>query len=131
MVVDTSALIAVLREESGFSSYLDAMLRAQRLLMSAASWAEVGVVVLWRLPAGSDAKVRALRERLQLEVAPFDLEQAEVAWLAFRQFGRGRHPAGLNLGDCFAYALAKQRGEPLPFKGDDFTHTDIEPALGT
>jgi ribonuclease VapC len=68
--------------------------------------------------------------RARLEIVPFDAEQAQVARLAFRRYGKGRRTAGLNFGDCAAYALARTRGEPLLFKGDDFSHTDVASAIG-
>ena len=74
-------------------------------------------------------QMQALIERLELEVVPLSDDQAKLAIEAFRRFGKGRHPAGLNYGDCFSYALAKATGEPLLFKGDDFSQTDIKRAV--
>ncbi len=128
MVIDTSAMVAVLLEEEDWSRYLRAMADAGVCLLSAANWLELCIVVRGRYPH-AEARIGGLRQRLNIEIAMLDAAQAEIACDAFQRFGRGRHRAGLNFGDCFAYALAKARGEPLLFKGDDFGHTDIEPAL--
>jgi ribonuclease VapC len=129
MVVDTSALVAILRREPDWARFLDAMTRAAPLRMSAASWVELSLVVLAQLRAEALAEVDILRRRLGLELVALDAAQATIAREALQRFGRGRHPARLNLGDSFAYALARHLREPLLFKGDDFARTDITPAL--
>lgn len=129
MVVDTSAIVSVIEAEAGWQHFFDAMAEAPRLSMSTATWVELGIVAIARLRPGAEDEAATLCEDLDVQLAPLDLEQSLLAREAFRRFGRGRHRAGLNLGDCFAYALARQRNEPLLFKDDDFAHTDIEPAL--
>ena len=129
IVVDTSALIAILRAEEDSSFILDALGRAEQRFMSAGSYLEACIVT------AKDAREAARLGRLfgdvaidVIAVAPAD---ARIGADAFLRYGRGSgHPAKLNFGDCFAYALAKARNLPLLFKGDDFIHTDVEPALG-
>ena len=128
MVVDTSAIIAILMREEGWRDLIWTILGVPTACLSAATLVEAGIVVEGRSgPPGADRLDRLLEE-LGLEVVAVTAEQATLARLAFRRFGKGRHPAALNFGDCFAYALAKSRGEPLLFRGDDFARTDIEPA---
>jgi ribonuclease VapC len=129
MVVHTSALVAILRREPDWPRFLDAMTGAAPLRMSAASWVELSLVILGQLRPGALGEVDTLRRRLGLELIALDAPQATIAREALQRFGRGRHTARLNLGDSFAYALAKHLGEPLLFKGDDFARTDITPAL--
>jgi ribonuclease VapC len=131
MVVDTSAMVAILRREPDWTRYLEVMTRTVPLRMSAASWVELSLVILGQLPPGALGEVDALRQRLRLQLMPFDETQAAIARQALQRFGRGRHPARLNLGDSFAYGLAKHLDEPLLFKGDDFAKTDVTPALIT
>jgi ribonuclease VapC len=126
MIVDTSAVVALLKEEEDAPRFLRALaISAQPNRMSAANYLEAAIVVdANRNPLLS----RRLDDLVQMEIVvePVDREQAEIARAAYRDFGRGSgHPAGLNFGDCFAYALAKARREPLLFKGDDFSHTDV------
>jgi ribonuclease VapC len=129
MIVDTSALLAIFLRESDAQRFERAIEGAERPLMSAANFVEAGFVAVAR--AGSDARFD-LEDFVHdggIEVLAVTLEQARIAVGAFARFGRGRgHPANLNLGDCFAYALAKSTGEPLLYKGNDFSHTDIASA---
>jgi ribonuclease VapC len=97
--------------------------------MSAVSYVEAAVVVDSNRNPVLSRRFDDLLRDVQIAVEPVTLHQAHIAREAYRDFGKGRHRAGLNLGDCFSYALAKVRGEPLLFKGDDFCHTDIEPAM--
>ena len=97
-------------------------------LISAVGFVEASFVMLSRKRAGGLADLQVFLDDGEIERVPVDLRQAEAAVEAFRRFGRGRHPARLNIGDCFAYALAKTTGEPLLFKGGDFARTDIIPA---
>ena len=128
MIVDTSALLAILQAEPESRLLAEAIEAVSRPTISVVSFVEASIVLDARHGAeGRDRLDRVIRES-QMEIAPVDLEQAQIAREAFRDFGKGRHPARLNFGDCFAYALARQRGEPLLFKGDDFAHTDIRPA---
>ena len=127
MIVDTSAIIAVLRNESDAPAISDAIQRAPICRVSAVTYVEAGVVTDSNkdpiLSRKLDDMIRDVRMRLE----PVTVIQAQIARQAYRDFGKGRHKAGLNFGDCFAYALAKDLDEPLLFKGSDFSHTDIEP----
>jgi ribonuclease VapC len=127
VIVDTSALIAMLRQEHDAERYSKAIARATSACLSAASYVELAAVIDGQ---GDPVLSGALDDLLQIygiEVAPLTEAQARIARTAYRDFGKGSgHPARLNMGDCFAYALARDLGEPLLFKGDDFTKTDIE-----
>lgn len=124
MIVDSSALIAVLRGESDADVLLDA-LTAQPGRISAATWLEAAMVAEGA-KVGGGAQFDRLVEALELTVEPVTVEQARAARVALRRYGRGSgSPARLNFGDCLAYALSATSGEPLLFKGDDFTHTDV------
>ena len=129
MVVDSSALMAILRGEPEEPAFRQAIRTAANRLMAAPTRVEAAMVALGRGGEPGLEQMQALIERLDLEVVPFSDEQATLAIEAFRRFGKGRHPAGLNFGDCFSYALAKATSEPLLFKGDDFVRTDIKPAV--
>ncbi|MGA2897513.1 MAG: type II toxin-antitoxin system VapC family toxin [Acidobacteriaceae bacterium] len=125
MVIDSSALLAIFLEEPDASIYASAILNDRIRLVSAATLAEASIVAIRRRQPDPIAALDILTTRLRLVVIPVDHEQALLARDGFRRFGKGRHPAGLNFGDCFSYALAKQRGEPLLFKGNDFSQTDV------
>lgn len=130
MIVDTSAIISILHGESGADSLLHAITKASRARMSAASYLELGIVVDRRRDPVLSRDVDALLEHLGVETVALDARQATIARAAFRDFGKGMgHPAQLNYGDCFSYALAAADGEPLLFVGDDFSRTDIRPAV--
>ena len=129
MVVDTSAVLAVLLEEPDGALFLARLSGTLRPLLSAANWLELGIVIDGRKGPQWLADLDAFLEGLDVAVVPVSLSQARLARDAYRRFGKGNHPAGLNLGDCFAYALAKERDLPLLFKGDDFTRTDLRAAL--
>jgi ribonuclease VapC len=129
VIIDTSAIIAILTDEPERRSFNGAVEKADVCLLSTAGFVEVSLVMensrgyeglrdfdLWMAAAG-------------IELAPVDADQAHIARQAFRQYGKGRHPAGLNFGDCFSYALAKATGFPLLFKGEDFKRTDIQAAI--
>jgi len=126
MVIDTSAIIAVLLLEANAASIAQAIESASPRLLSAASLLEASIVVESRKGETGGRELDLLLYRAAIEVVAVDQDQAEIARLAWRRFGKGRHPAGLNFGDCFAYALAKSRRLPLLFQGDDFVQTDIE-----
>jgi ribonuclease VapC len=129
MVVDSSAIVAILHKERGWRSLVDAVRAAPRPIMSAATLVEAGMVIeVLRGKAGAVLLDRMLA-RFGVEIVPFDTEQAAIAREAFRHFGKGRHPAALNFGDCLTYALAKLENAPLLFVGADFARTDIMPAL--
>jgi ribonuclease VapC len=129
MIVDASALIAILRDEPDAMSYAQAIAEAATRRISAASYVETAAVIdACRDPIASRRLDDLLREA-RFVIEPVTEAQARIAREAYRDFGRGSgHPAGLNFGDCFAYALARAMNEPLLFKGDDFTHTDLTPA---
>jgi len=125
MVIDSSALLAIVFEEPDASIYLSAILNSDNCLVSAVSLVETSMVSLRLRSPDPIALLDDLINRSEIIVAPVDHEQALLAREAFRRFGKGRHKAGLNFGDCFSYALAKQTGEPLLYKGHDFSQTDI------
>ena len=129
-VVDTSALVSIVLGEDDAEAYLSALVSAAPgLCLGAVSLVEAGIVVEARQGAGAASDLRELLATLGIEVAPVDEEHARLALAAWRRFGKGRHPAGLNLGDCFSYALARSLDAPLLFKGADFEQTDIRSAL--
>jgi ribonuclease VapC len=129
MVIDTSALISVLTSESGAAQLEDAIDQATVRLMSAASVLEASIVLESRFGDDGARELDLLIHRIPIEVRAVDSDQLEWARFAFRTYGRGRHPAGLNFGDCFSYALAKATAEPLLFQGSDFSRTDLVSAL--
>jgi ribonuclease VapC len=128
MVIDASAVIACLLGEPERADFVSAIEADPVRLISAVGFVEASFVMLSRKRAGGLAHLQVFLDDGEIERVPVDLRQAEAAVEAFRRFGRGRHPARLNIGDCFAYALAKTTGEPLLFKGGDFARTDIIPA---
>jgi ribonuclease VapC len=125
MVIDTSAVIACLFGESERASFVSAIGTDSVRLISVVGVVEASLVILGRKRAGGLADLQVFLDDGEIERVPVDGRQAEAAIEAFRQFGKGRHPARLNIGDCFAYALAKTTGEPLLYKGRDFAQTDI------
>ncbi len=129
MIVDSSALLAVILKEEDEESFARAMLDAHRLSISAANWVEAAIVVDRNRNSAVALRFDELTEFLRLEIAPVTATIAVRARRAHTDYGRGVHPARLNLGDCFSHALAKERREPLLFKGNDFAQTDIESAL--
>jgi ribonuclease VapC len=132
MVVDTSAILALLFNEPEADDIAVAVDRDPVRLLSAASYAEAAIVVEARLGEPGGREFDLLVHKAGIDVVAVTAEQAEVARAAWRRFGRGRHKAGLNFGDCFSYALAAVSAEPLLFKGTDFAETDVERvALGT
>jgi len=126
MIVDTSALIAILREESDAAELSVAIEAAEIRRISAATYVEAAVVTDGNRDPVLCRRFESFLQEALIHVEPFTLEQARIAREAYRDFGKGRHRAGLNFGDCFAYALAKKKGEPLLFKGDDFRKTDVD-----
>lgn len=127
MIIDTSGLVAVLLDEPEAPAIGRAMAAAPACRISAATYLELAVVIDGRRDAALSGAVDALLRRGRIEVVPFTPAQARLAREAYQRFGRGSgHPARLNMGDCFAYALARDTGEPLLFKGQDFALTDIE-----
>jgi ribonuclease VapC len=130
MIVDSSALVAILRAEADTERLTKALFRAPNAVMSAASYLETSIVIDRSRDPRPSRQFDLLLHEAGIEIVPVTVEQARIAREAYRDFGKGSgHPAGLNFGDCFAYALATDRGEPLLYKGDDFVHTDIRSAL--
>ena len=130
MIVDTSAIVAILRDEPEARAYAEAIAAAKSRRVSAVNFVEAAAVIdASRSPIAS-RKFDDLFREAGLRIEPVTEAQARIAREAYRDFGKGAgHAAGLNFGDCFAYALAKATGEPLLFKGNDFGHTDISPVL--
>ena len=126
MVIDTSAFLAILQDEPDRRSFTAAIAAAAVRRTSAATFLEASMVLQSRYGAEGIQRLDMLLESARVEVIAVDPAQARIARRAFVDFGKGRHPAGLNYGDCFAYALARQLGEPLLCKGDDFARTDLD-----
>ncbi len=131
MVIDTSALIAILLQEPEAGDYVLAIRKDSVRLLSAISALEAAVVIESRKGPTGGRDLDLLLHRSETEIVPFNVEQFEIARSAYRQYGKGHHPAALNLGDCCAYALAKVSGEPLLAKGDDFRGTDVRLCSGS
>jgi ribonuclease VapC len=130
VIIDTSALIAILRAEQDASEMAHAIEKAQTRRLSAANYLETAVVIDGSRDPVASRRFDELVHTAEVRVEPVTHDQARIARDAYRDFGKGSgHKAGLNFGDCFAYALAKSTGEALLFKGDDFGHTDITSAL--
>jgi ribonuclease VapC len=127
MVVDTSAVIAILLNEPDAEYFERALETDPSRLMSAASFLEAAIVIEVRFGAAGGRELDLFLSTARMSIIPVTTEQVSAARQAFRTYGKGRHPAGLNFGDCFSYALAKTTGEPLLFKGNDFGQTDITP----
>jgi len=129
MILDTLSVIAILAREPDSELYIDAISRVPRCRISAGNFLELSIVVEAQFGAEVLRQCDALFRRAGIVIEPVTVEQAHTARQAFHDFGKGRHPAALKYGDCFAYALAKSTGEPLLFKGEDFKKTDILSAL--
>jgi ribonuclease VapC len=125
MVLDTSAVLAILLNEPEIDPFSIAIESDPVRLLSAASLVEASMVIEARYGEVGRRELDLLLQTIGVEIVALDAHQAEVARHAFRTFGKGRHAAGLNFGDCFSYALSQVAGEPLLFKGDDFSKTDI------
>jgi ribonuclease VapC len=128
VVIDSSALLAIAFGEPDGRDLNERIAADSRRLLSAASRVETMIVLLQRHGEAGIVEMELFLVRAGIETVNVDLEQAAAALDAFRRFGKGRHPAGLNFGDCFAYALAAVTGEPLLYKGDDFAKTDVAAA---
>jgi ribonuclease VapC len=131
MVIDTSALLAILQDEPERRAFNEAIEAADSRRLSTATWVETSIIVESRYGAEGLRDLDLLISKASIDLVPVDVEQAHIARLAFSRFGKGRHPAGLNYGDCFSYALATALGEPLLYKGGDFARTDIAAATTT
>lgn len=128
MIVDTSALVAIMRNEPERGAFL-AALSSSPARMSAVTYFELGIVIDSARDAGASAALDDWMRDFDIGIVPVTQETARLARSAYRTFGKGHHPARLNFGDCFAYALAQEAGEPLLFKGSDFARTDVQPAI--
>jgi ribonuclease VapC len=129
MIVDTSALVAVLFREPEADQYIQLIHNADRCLISAGTYLELSIVLERQAGPEADRQCEMFFRRAGIAIEPFTVEQAHLARQAFHDFGKGRHAAGLNFGDCFAYALSKFTGEALLFKGEDFKRTEIVSAI--
>ena len=128
MILDSSAVLAVLRAEPEAPGFTKAILSTQQRRISAANYLEAAIVIDGGKDPIASRRFDEFFSVSRIAVESVTPRQAEIARQAYRDFGKGRHKAGLNFGDCFAYALAKDMDEPLLFKGDDFLHTDVEVA---
>jgi ribonuclease VapC len=126
MVVDTSVILAIVLDEAEAETFIERILKSDAAVISAGSVVELAAVSTRRFGGALDARIDVVLVDLPLSIAPITSSQAIAGREAYRRYGVGTgHPAKLNFGNCFSYALAKERGEPLLFKGDDFTHTDV------
>lgn len=128
MIIDSSAIVAILSEESDARELAEAIEEALDRRASVVTYVEAAIVLDSRRNAALSRRLDEFVREARVLLEPVTVEQARLAREAYRDFGKGRHRAGLNFGDCFAYALAKEKGEPLLFKGDDFRRTDVEAA---
>jgi ribonuclease VapC len=132
IAIDSSALIAIFRLEPEADAFLKTIVAAEARVISALSLLETAIVMSGGAKDGSAfAPLDEFLIEAAIQIVPFDAGQAALAREAFLRFGKGRHPAGLNLGECAAYALAKAKGAPLLFKGADFPQTDVAPAMAS
>lgn len=125
IAIDTSAIIVILFREPEYDKFVRIVTDADRCLVSAVSYLEASLVLVGRGAPTAVEELEALVRRVEIEVVPFDFVLATQASNAFIRFGKGRHPASLNFGDCASYALAQARGVPLLYKGGDFARTDV------
>ena len=128
MILDTSALLAILFDETDAAIYEHTINDAMTCRISVANYLEAILAIESRMGEEGGRELDNYLEAAEIELESVTPEQGQVARLAWRRFGKGNHPAGLNFGDCFAYALAEVTGEPLLYKGEDFALTDAEPA---
>jgi len=125
MVIDTSALLAILQREPDHRRFSEAIEEAEQRVMSTATFVEISIVIEARHGADGLRDLDLLLAKAEIDLVPVDAEQAHAARRAFSLFGKGRHAASLNYGDCFSYALAMVSGTALLYKGDDFSRTDL------
>ena len=130
MVVDTSAVIAILFNEPETESFVRALADDSKKMISAFNALESAIVIEAKKGEAGGRELDLLIHRARIEIISLNGDQVELALTAWRKYGKGNHPAGLNIGDCCAYALAKYSGEPLLFKGKDFSQTNIQPVIG-
>lgn len=125
LVLDTSAILAILQAEPEAEPFIHAICTARLPVLCAATRTELLIVAQARFGAAGAGKTRQFLDMHGIQTIPLDLALSDLAVDAYARYGKGRHPAGLNFGDCFSYALARQTGAPLLFKGDDFSQTDV------
>jgi ribonuclease VapC len=130
MVIDTSSVVAILFGEPDTEFFVRTIADDPKRMISAFNALESAIVVEAKKGETGGRELDLLLHRARIEIVAFNGDQAELALAAWRKYGKGNHPAGLNIGDCCAYALAKYSGEPLLFKGKDFSQTDIRPVIG-
>lgn len=128
MIVDSSVLVAILQAEPGYIRYLDAILAAEQVAIPAPNYLETCMVLSGRKNDAALDRLDAYMREANIAILPFTTEHARLARDAFLRYGKGRHKAGLNFGDCIAYATARLEAMPLLFKGDDFALTDVDVA---
>ncbi|MFN3351003.1 type II toxin-antitoxin system VapC family toxin [Pseudorhodoplanes sp.] len=128
IVVDTSAIVSIIRQEEDALALADVIDEQDRALMSAVSFVETSMVVNGRRLDVNLANIEDILAAMSIEIVPLSVDDGKAAVSGFMRFGKGRHRARLNFADCFSYGLAKSRNLPLLFKGDDFLHTDLVPA---
>ncbi len=126
IIVDSSALLAIFLDEPEREAFSIAILTADEALMSATNLVEIGMIIESRYGIGGASDLDSLIAKLKIEIVNFTETQASIARKAFRNYGKGKNPAGLSICDCYAYALAKDYDAPLLFKGNDFSKTDIK-----
>ena len=129
MIVDTSAIVAILRREPEGDAFFERVVEAERPAMSAIALVEAALIIEGRGGRAAGVRLDSFVDKAGIEVVAVTPDTARLAREAWRVWGKGNHPARLNFGDCFAYALAQERGEPLLFKGEDFARTDVRRAL--
>lgn len=130
MIVDTSALVAILKREPGWQTFARALDTSRRSSISASTYVELSIVADGLKNPTLSRRVDELIEQFQITVEPFTFEQAKIARQAYRDYGKGSgHPANLNFGDCLSYALAREKREPILFKGENFSKTDLRAAV--
>lgn len=130
MIVDTSAVVAILSGEPETKDFTALLLASASNRMAPGTWVELAAVNTRRFRGQLEAEINGLMAEFDITVEPMTVRQAQIGHAAYRKYGLGaRHPARLNFGDCFAYALAIDTSEPLLFKGDDFIHTDVKRAI--
>lgn len=131
MIVDSSAIVAILKQESDWEIFAEKLDEAGDISISAGTYFETSIVIGRINNPIMNRQIDELMEEFSIEIEPFTAEQARIARQAYRDFGKGSgHPANLNFGDCFAYALARVKRQPLLYKGDGFVNTDVRSAIG-
>jgi len=130
MIVDSSAIVAILKQEPDWREFLAILDAADDISISAGTYFEISIVIGRLNDPIMNRQIDELMEEFDISIEPFTVDQARIARQAYRDFGKGSgHRANLNFGDCFAYALARAKREPLLYKGDDFVHTDVRSAI--